>query len=438
MEQVNLKEALTSSPAGDAGVGLTPGLLTIVCDRDTRISAVAGTWPGGGSPSAATLRELIHPDDHDLVGSVIAWLRTGKPVDHAVSVHIDVASRWVEAAMIAASHGEELVFTFVAVLPDPAPATIDAVFAERELAATLDEALHVFADLDEVWATVHYGRDADDRYTAVTASTGRDTFRRAVEAAVSGEVRSPWDVQLAEDPVAIAVDDITDGLKMAARHAGFGAVVLVPILSATGHDVGCLALWCESAGRLEIPAVSVVVERAMQSITLAFQIESGRDGLRRLATRDPLTGLWNRQAFFGQLRSSKAQRGCTVASIDIDAFARVNARYGHSVGDDVLVEVANRLRDAMRPGDVVARMSADEFAVICPEVRTEDAASAIAHRIVGIADRPFLLAGTPTDMSFSVGVAVADEDRGGAALFQDAERAMHEVKAAAHGSWLFG
>ena len=63
---------------------------------------------------------------------------------------------------------------------------------------------------------------------------------------------------------------------------------------------------------------------------------------------------------------------------------------------------------------------------------------AAALDLVGIADRPFLLAGTPTDMSFSVGVAVADEDRGGAALFQDAERAMHEVKAAAHGSWLFG
>lgn len=437
MEQVNLKEALTSSPAGGAGAGLTPGLLTIVCDRDTRIAAVTGTWPGGGSPNAPTLRELIHPDDHDLVGSVLSWLRTGKPVDHAVSVHIDVGSRWVEAAMIAAAHGEELVFTFVAVLPDPAQATIDAVFAERELAATLDEALHVFADLDEVWATVHYARDADSRYTAVTASTGQDTFRRAVEAAVGGELRSPWDAQLAEDPVTISVDDMSDGLKMAARHAGFGAVMLVPVLSATGHDVGCLALWCENASRLEIPGVAVLIERAMPSITLAFQIETGRDGIRRLATRDPLTGLWNRQAFFGQLRSSKAQRGCTVACIDIDAFARINTRFGHSVGDDVLVEVANRLRDAMRPGDVIARMSADEFAVICPEVRTEDAASAIAHRIVGIAERPFLLAGNPTEMSFSVGVAVADEDRGGAALFQDAERAMLEVKAAEHGSWLF-
>lgn len=434
---MNLKEALTSPPAGGHGAGLTPGLLTIVCDRDTHVTGVAGTWAGGAVPGASTLRELVHPDDHDLVGSVIAWLRTGKPVDHAVSVHIDVGSRWVEAAMIAASHGEEFVFTFVAVLPDPAQATIDAVFAERELEATLDEALHVFAGLDEVWATVHYGRDADGRYTAVTASTGKDTFRRAVEAAVGGEMRSPWDVELAEDPVAVHVDEMPDGLKMAARHAGLGAVVLVPVLSVTGHDAGCLALWCEGPSRLEIPGVAVVIERAMQAITLAFQIESGRDGIRRLATRDPLTGLWNRQAFFGQLRASKAQRGCTVACIDIDAFAEVNASCGHGVGDEVLVETANRLRDAMRPGDVIARVSADEFAVLCPEVRTEEAASAIAERIVGIAERPFMLAGTATEMSFSVGIAVADEDRGGAALFQEAEQAMLEAKGAQHGTWLF-
>ena len=127
VEQVNLKEALTSTPAGGAGAGLTPGLLTIVCDRDTRISAVTGTWPGGGSPHASTLRELIHPDDHDLVGSVISWLRTGKPVDHAVSLHIDVGARWVEAAMIAAAHGEELVFTFVAVSAGDCDAWIAAM-----------------------------------------------------------------------------------------------------------------------------------------------------------------------------------------------------------------------------------------------------------------------------------------------------------------------
>lgn len=434
---MNLKEALTSTVSAGAGAGLTPGLVTVVCDRDTRITAVNGTWSGGVTPSAQTLRDLVHPDDHDLVGGVIAWLRNGKLVDHGVSVHIEVGSRWVEAAMIAASHGEELVFTFVAVLPDPAQATIDAVFAERELAATLDEALHVFADLDEIWATVHYGRDLDHRYTGVTASTGQDTFRRAVEAAVTGDMRSPWDAQLAEDPVVVAVDEMPDGLKMAARHAGFGAVVLVPVLSATGHDAGCLAVWCEGPSRLEIPSVSVLVERAMQSITLAFQVETGRDGIRRLATRDPLTGLWNRQAFFGQLRSSKAQRGCTVASIDIDAFARINARFGHTAGDDVLVEVSTRLRDAMRPGDVIARMSADEFAVICPEVRGEEAASAIAQRIVGISEQPFMVGGTPTEMSFSVGIAVADEDRGGALLFQDAERAMLEAKAGGPGGWLF-
>ncbi len=418
--------------------GLTPGLLTVVCDRDTRITAVSGTWAGGATPASSTLRDLIHPDDHDLVGSVIGGLRRGHTVDHAVDVHIDVGGAWEQAAMIAAAHGEDLVFSFVAVLPDPAPATMEAVLAERELAATLDEALHTFVDIDQVWVTVHHGLDVDDRRRVVTATTGMDTFRRAVEAAVAGEDPCPWDSELHDgEPMVIGVDELPDGLKMAGRHAGVGTVVLLPIQSVLGDDAGCLAVWCDGPHRLELPHVSVVVERSMQAITLAFQIESGRDGIRRLATRDPLTGLWNRQAFFGQLRAAKAQRGCTVASIDIDDFADVNAGFGHAVGDEVLLETANRLREAMRPGDVIARMSADEFAVLCPDVRTEEAASAIAERITGIAQRPFSMAGTPTELSLSVGMAIAHEARGGVALFSAAEKAMLETKATAHGSWMF-
>ena len=427
----------STAPTG-APAALTPGLLTVVCDRDTRIIGRSGTWAGGATPGSSTLRELIHPDDHDLVGSVLAGLRRGHPVDHAVGVHIDVAGAWEEAAMIAAANGEDLVFSFVAVLPDPAPATIEAVFAERELAATLDEALHGFADIDHVWGTVHHGVDADTRLRAVTAATGMDTFRRAVEAAVAGDEVCPWDREhLDDEPLVVGVDELPDGLKMAGRHAGIGTVVLLPIQSVLGDDAGCLALWCDGPHRLDLADVSVVVERTMQAVTLAFQIESGRDGIRRLATRDPLTGLWNRQAFFGQLRALKANRSYTVASIDIDGFAGVNARFGHAVGDEVLLEAANRLREAVRPGDVIARVSADEFAVLCPDVRTEDAAAAIAERITAIAARPFTMAGTPTELSLSVGVAVADDAQSGPALFSLAEKAMLETKATAHGSWMF-
>ncbi|WP_369052511.1 GGDEF domain-containing protein [Kineococcus terrestris] len=88
--------------------------------------------------------------------------------------------------------------------------------------------------------------------------------------------------------------------------------------------------------------------------------------LRELASTDPLTGLLNRRALFQEAAAAldPAGEGCGVVCADLDGFKRVNDEHGHAVGDAVLVEVAARLRSAVRDGDVVARTGGDEFVLL--------------------------------------------------------------------------
>lgn len=146
------------------------------------------------------------------------------------------------------------------------------------------------------------------------------------------------------------------------------------------------------------------MRRVTSAVSLAFHVERARESHRTLATRDGLTGLWNRQAFFAQLEASRPHRHVAVLCADLDDFRTVNEGPGYAAGDDLLVEVANRFSQAVRPGDTLARVSADEFAVLCSDVPTEGAVAAIAERVLGICDQSFMIAGTPTDFTLSVGL----------------------------------
>lgn len=104
--------------------------------------------------------------------------------------------------------------------------------------------------------------------------------------------------------------------------------------------------------------------------------------LERLATVDPLTGLANRQALLDGLRERLARRRGPLAVLfcDLDGFKAVNDLLGHGRGDEVLCEVAQRLKGAVRPGDLVARLGGDEFVVVC-DVAEASAAESLVDRV---------------------------------------------------------
>jgi diguanylate cyclase (GGDEF)-like protein len=125
---------------------------------------------------------------------------------------------------------------------------------------------------------------------------------------------------------------------------------------------------------------------------------------------DPLTGLLNRTLLTQRVEHAfrRVQRsGKTIAMffVDLDAFKAINDTYGHQVGDELLVAVGQRLSRVLRPGDSLARLSGDEFVVLCEDLDDPAQADGIAARFDAAPSRPFLLTGTELSVHGSVGIA---------------------------------
>jgi diguanylate cyclase (GGDEF)-like protein/PAS domain S-box-containing protein len=154
------------------------------------------------------------------------------------------------------------------------------------------------------------------------------------------------------------------------------------------------------------------------------------------ALHDPLTGLANRVLLRDHLeralaRQSRTDGTAALLFVDLDDFKRVNDSFGHAAGDQILVQIAERLVGACRAEDVVARQSGDEFAILLARVAGCDEAVLAAERLLRELRRPILLGGRSVVVGGSVGIALAEglectlED-----LVTQADAAMYAAKAA--------
>jgi diguanylate cyclase (GGDEF)-like protein/PAS domain S-box-containing protein len=156
--------------------------------------------------------------------------------------------------------------------------------------------------------------------------------------------------------------------------------------------------------------------------------------LSYLAQYDALTDLPNRRHLADSLEDAIAQARrhggrAAVMFVDLDRFKNVNDMLGHGVGDQLLVQAAQRLQACARPGDVVARLGGDEFALVLPELADNGDASAVAGRIVAALGQPFRLQGQELFVSASVGIASYPEHGATAELLlQNADTAMYGAK----------
>lgn len=156
--------------------------------------------------------------------------------------------------------------------------------------------------------------------------------------------------------------------------------------------------------------------------------------VQHLAYHDPLTDLPNRMLFTDRLQQALAtakRDGAQLALmfIDLDRFKPVNDAHGHDIGDLLLKEVAQRVRDCLRESDTVARIGGDEFVVLLPEIRSERDALEVAEKIRGSLNQPFELAGHSLGISSCTGIAIypkhGDEER---LLMKNADAAMYYAK----------
>jgi diguanylate cyclase (GGDEF)-like protein len=164
--------------------------------------------------------------------------------------------------------------------------------------------------------------------------------------------------------------------------------------------------------------------------------------VRHLARHDALTDLPNRVLLREEMEKLEAriQRQETVAvfCLDLDNFKAVNDTLGHTVGDRVLVEVAERLRAASRETDTVARLGGDEFAILVQALDGPRGASVLAERIVRSIAAPMQVGGHQIMIGTSIGIAMAPMDGTSAeALLQHADMALYRAKAEGRGNYHF-
>jgi len=151
-----------------------------------------------------------------------------------------------------------------------------------------------------------------------------------------------------------------------------------------------------------------------------------------LTTHDSMTGLLNRRGFDERYAATvrRVRRGNALAAvlmIDLDRFKAVNDTLGHAAGDEVLKQVAHRLRGAVRYTDVAARLGGDEFAVLLARVADEAAAERVARRMHARLCEPMVVAGREVVIGASLGVRLLDRDSAPDTLDM-ADKAMYDAK----------
>ncbi len=223
-----------------------------------------------------------------------------------------------------------------------------------------------------------------------------------------------------------AVQDLLHELRLA-------DAVVMPLVA----DDGVLGVAAASWGAGQTPALLGDVLTRLRGVayqaSTALQKARLLEAVRHQASHDALTGLPNRVLFLERLQAALAGTAAgehvAVLFCDLDGFKEVNDTLGHAAGDELLRQVADRLRATVRPGDTVGRLSGDEFAVILPGVTGDDDAAALADRVLGCFDEAFPLEAGGVRIGTSVGVAVqAGGDVSAERLLRTADEDMYRDK----------
>ncbi len=178
-------------------------------------------------------------------------------------------------------------------------------------------------------------------------------------------------------------------------------------------------------------------------ISAALERASQNERIEQMAFNDALTGLPNRVLFNDRMEQAIASakrydRGFAVMYVDIDKFKLINDRYGHSVGDAVLKEVAHRLRKTLRESDTVSRFGGDEFVVLQPIVDGPSDAADLARKLNVAMQEPILVDNVSHDVRISLGIGLYPGDGNSPeALMEASDRALYRAKREGRNRWSF-
>jgi diguanylate cyclase (GGDEF)-like protein/PAS domain S-box-containing protein len=221
-------------------------------------------------------------------------------------------------------------------------------------------------------------------------------------------------------------DDLADPDQRRSRLAGPGTVISFDC-RARHSDGGLRHLEVTSTNLIDDPAVHGVVNNLRD---VSDRVAAAAR-LTHQALHDSLTGLPNRALLIDRLdqalaRAARSGRPCALLFLDLDNFKQVNDTLGHAAGDKVLMAVADRLRDAIRPGDSVARLGGDEFVVLAENIEEPSVAVTIAKRARARIAQALIIGHDTVRVTCSVGIALSD--------YHSADGLLHEADLALYRS----
>ncbi|MCG2574134.1 EAL domain-containing protein [Acinetobacter sp. ME22] len=241
----------------------------------------------------------------------------------------------------------------------------------------------------------------------------------------------------------IATDPLWDNYRAAILPLGYVACWSTPIFNNQHQVVGTFAFYFKKARDLELENLhQQIIDACSNLCSLAFEREHTKQRIRQLAFYDELTGLPNRSLLLAksdQVISSSIRNDdpLAVLYIDLDRFKMINDSYGHFVGDELLSQIAIRLKKNLRSVDIVGRLSGDEFAIILPECSHQQAQLMIEELQIHLAE-PMNINNSILTISASIGVAMFPMDgRDIETLLHRADIAMDQAKNSGRSQFCF-
>jgi diguanylate cyclase (GGDEF)-like protein len=279
--------------------------------------------------------------------------------------------------------------------------------------------------LERAASLVHYAAPANTVRVAMA-----EPGRLRLEAHVGDD---PLEVNQSEAFARLALHVDSPAVRMGLEIApgAVGDVAAAPIRSDRARH-GVMQAWRHGERGFtaqELEFIGAVAD----SVAAAIERRDSEEALRRRALQDPLTGLANRSLLYERLehwsrRTARSGERAALLLIDLDHFKRINDSLGHRAGDDLIVQVATRLREAVRPADTVARIGGDEFVVLCEQVRDASDVAHVAHRLLEALEAPFALADEKVAVGASIGVALGFERRTPEEMLAEADVALYCAK----------
>ncbi|WP_291867392.1 EAL domain-containing protein [Bradyrhizobium sp.] len=271
-----------------------------------------------------------------------------------------------------------------------------------------------------------------------------EDYSRALDGvAIGPDIGSCGSAAFCGQPV-LATDIDTDQrwqpFKKRPLEVGLRACWSTPIKGKEGRVIGTFAFYfreCRSPSRWH----QRIVEACVDLGALAIERKEARAQIARLAYYDMLTGLPNRarlrDLISEAIQACPAGKHVALAFLDVDNFKDVNDTLGHSAGDELLIEFAQRLRAQIQPGDILGRLGGDEFVIVLPNRDAADA-STVASRITEALVMPLRIGTRQMQMSASMGISIYPDNATDIdTLIQQADAAMYKAKRAGRSTYRF-